>query len=148
MFWLVKTEAETYSIDDLAKDKATAWDCVRNYQARNFLREMKLGELVFIYHSNSEPSAIVGLAKVSKQAFADQTQFDSKSDYFDAKATKENPRWFSPELKFMKKFKKAISLSELKKIPGLKNMTLLKLGSRLSVQPVSENEFKTILSLL
>ncbi len=147
MFWLVKTEAETYSIDDLAKDKTTVWDCVRNYQARNFLKEMQVGDSVLIYHSNNDPSAIVGLAKVSRLALADQTQYDPQSDYFDPKASKENPRWFSPEFKFVKKFKKPLALAELKKIPDLKNMALLKQGSRLSVQPVQEKEFKIILAL-
>lgn len=147
MFWLVKTEPETYSIDNLLEDLSTTWDCVRNYQARNFLKEMKLGDQVFIYHSNSDPIGIVGLAKVSKLAFPDQTQFNSKSDYFDPKATKENPRWFSPEFKFVKKFKETISLVELKKISALKNMVLLKQGSRLSVQPVTEAEFRTVLNL-
>ncbi len=145
-YWLVKSESDVYSIDDLAKDKTTCWDCVRNYQARNNLQSMKIGDEVLYYHSNSDPSGIVGIAKVSKLAYPDPTQFDKKSDYYDEKATKENPRWFSPELKFFKKMPRTISLEEIKKTPALKEMVLVK-NSRLSVQPVTEKEFEIILEM-
>lgn len=143
-YWLVKTEPEVYSIDDLKRDKVTYWDGVRNYQARNFLKDMKLGEHVLIYHSNASPPAIVGLAKVSAVATADPSQFDKKSPYYDPKATEEAPRWFCPDLRFVKKFKSALPLPDLREMPALKDMLLLRKGSRLSVMPVSEQEFETI----
>lgn len=147
MPWLLKTEPNTYSIDDLKRDKKTAWDSIRNYQARNFLTSMEVGELCLIYHSNAEPPGVIGIGKISKRAFADPLQFDKNSDYYDPKATKEKPRWFCPEISFVEKLTRLISLSELREIKELKEMALLRKGSRLSVQEVSEKEFKTILSL-
>lgn len=146
-FWLVKTEPDVYSIDDLKRDKVTHWHGVRNYQARNFLRAMKKGEEVLVYHSNAEPPGIVGIATVAREAYPDPSQFEKKSEYFDPKASKENPRWFCPELKFKRKFKQIIPLDELRKIPALKGMVLLQRGSRLSVQPVSEKEWAVIVEL-
>lgn len=148
MYWLVKTEPETFSIDDLKRDKKTAWDSVRNYQARNFLCEMEIGDLCLIYHSNAEPPGIIGLGKVSKKAFPDPFQFDKKSDYYDEKATIEKPRWFCPEISFIKKFNRLIPLSELKEIKELQNMSLLQKGSRLSVQKVSDKEYEKIISII
>lgn len=147
MYWLLKTEPETYSIDDLKRDKRTAWDSIRNYQARNFLCSMEVGDLCIIYHSNAEPPGIAGLGKVSKKAFADPLQFDKKNDYYDEKATREKPRWFCPEISFVKKFPNFIPLPELRKVKELKEMALLKKGSRLSVQQVKEKEFVKILAL-
>lgn len=146
-YWLVKSEASVYSIDDLQSDRVTIWDGVRNYQARNYLRSMRIGDEVLFYHSNSEPNAVVGLAVVKKVAFADPTQFDSTSEFFEPKASPQEPRWFCPELKFVKKFKRAITLEHLKGRSELKAMALLQPGSRLSVQPVTEKEFKLILKL-
>jgi predicted RNA-binding protein with PUA-like domain len=144
--YLIKSEPEVYSIDDLKRDKTTRWDCVRNYQARNFLREMKLKDLCLFYHSNASPSGIAGIAEVAKLAYPDPLQFDSKSEYYDPKASAESPRWFSPEVKFVRKFESLLSLEQIKKEKRLKGMVLLKSG-RLSVQPVSKEEFKYILTL-
>ena len=145
--WLLKTEPDEYSIDDLAKDKSTCWGNVRNYQARNYLREMKVGDSILFYHSEGTPSGIAGVAKVAKAAYADPSQFDKKSDYFDPKATKETPRWFAPDIKFEKKFKALLATPDLRKEKALEKMVLFQRGSRLSVQPVSESEFKHILKL-
>ncbi|HMO18301.1 MAG TPA: EVE domain-containing protein [Oligoflexia bacterium] len=145
-YWLVKTEEDVYPIDSLKKDKETSWDGVRNYQARNFLKEMKKNDLVFIYHSNATTTGITGLAEVKKTAEPDELQFDKKSDYFDPASTRDNPRWFAPTLKFKEKFKNILSLSEMKEVKELKNSQLLKKGNRLSVMPMSKNEAEAILS--
>ncbi len=139
-YWLVKTEEDVYPIDQLKKDKETLWDCVRNYQARNFLKEMEKGDLVFIYHSNSKLTGVAGLAEVSQEAVADPQQFDKKSDYFDEKATVENPRWFSPKLKFKKQFAKVLTLSEIKELAYMKDSALTNKGNRLSVLPLTTNQ--------
>jgi len=146
-YWLVKSEEHIYSIGDLKRDRVTSWDCIRNYQARNYLREFAVGDRVLFYHSSSEPTGIGGLAKVARKAQPDQTQFDPKSEYFDPKATKAAPRWFSPELQFEKLFTEFITLAELRKVAALKKMVLLQRGSRLSVQPVTAAEFSAILKL-
>lgn len=146
-YWLCKTEPEVYSIDDLKKDGQTLWDCVRNYQARNYLREMVIGDQILIYHSNAEPPGVVGVATLSKTAVADPTQFDRKSEYFDEKATRDEPRWFSPEFKFKAKFKKLVSLEALRKERELQKMVVLQRGSRLSVQPVTKAEFERVIAL-
>lgn len=143
-YWLVKSEPSVYSIDDFKRDGATIWHGVRNYQARNNLRAMKQGEEVIFYHSIDDPHGVAGIAQVKKEASPDPTQFDKKSEYFDEKSTKENPRWWAPDLKFVRKFSRVISLKELKEIPALKNMVLLTKGSRLSVQPVTDSEYKAI----
>ncbi|MBN8551137.1 MAG: EVE domain-containing protein [Deltaproteobacteria bacterium] len=145
--WLVKTEESVYSIDRFQSDKKTVWEGVRNYQARNYLRAMQKGDEVLVYHSNSDPTAIVGLAQVRLTAFADPSQFDPKSEFFDPKASKEAPRWFCPEFGFVKKFKRPLSLEHLKGQSDLKGMVLLQRGSRLSVQPVTDKEFTLILKL-
>jgi predicted RNA-binding protein with PUA-like domain len=145
--WLVKTEPDVYSIDDLARDKVTDWTCVRNYQARNFLKAMAVGDEVLIYHSNAEPSGVVGIARVCAVASPDPTQFDKKSEYFDPKATKEAPRWFCPDLKFVRKLSRLIALDELRSCTTLAGLALLQKGSRLSVLPVSEKHFDTIVEL-
>ncbi len=145
--WLVKSEPNTYSIDDLRREKSTIWDGVRNYQARNFMREMKVGEAVFIYHSVSEPIGIVGLARVCEGAAPDPTQFDKKSRYFDSAATQQAPRWYCPRLEFVKKFRQIVPLQRIKSSTGLENMVLLRPGSRLSVQPVAEKEYAIIIKL-
>jgi len=145
--WLVKTEPDSYSIDDLARDKVTSWDHVRNYQARNYLRQMALGDQVMIYHSSVVPPGVVGLASVSRAAYPEAAQFDRSSRYFDPVATKENPRWFSPDLKFQQRFGGVLELQALKGHKELQEMVLLKRGSRLSVQPISVEEFKIICRL-
>jgi predicted RNA-binding protein with PUA-like domain len=146
-YWLLKSEPSEYSIDDLKRDKITNWHGVRNYQARNFLKEMKKGEKILFYHSVNEPVGVAGLAEVEKIAYPDPSQFDKKSGYYDDKSRKDMPRWFSPDIKLVSKFKNIITLAELKKDSRLKGMLLFQKGSRLSVQPVGEAEFKIILKI-
>ncbi len=148
-FWLVKSEPGSFSIDDLAAspDKTTSWDGVRNYQARNFMRDdMRVGDLVFFYHSVKNP-AIVGLARVVRESYPDHTAWDSSSKYFDARSTPEKPLWFMVDICLVEKFREPLPLALLRTISGLENMILLKKGSRLSVMPVSEDEFSRILKL-
>jgi predicted RNA-binding protein with PUA-like domain len=147
-FWLVKTEPDVYSIDDLKKDGSTEWHGVRNYQARNYLKTMKKGDVVFIYHSNADEVGIAGQAAVHMEARPDRTQFDKKSEYFDSKASNEKPIWFCPKLKFIRKFSKIIPLSLLRQQKALQQMKLLQKGSRLSVLPISAEEHRIILNLL
>ncbi len=146
-YWLVKSEPYVFSIEDLARDKVTHWDGVRNYQARNFLREMKKGDAVLYYHSNEDPIGVAGVATVYREAYADPSQFDKKNKYYDEKATKEKPRWFCPDLKFKKAFKAVVPLSKLRETKGLEDMLLLRKGSRLSVQPVVKKHFDKILKM-
>lgn len=143
--WLFKTEPDEFSIDDLKRVEREIWDGVRNYQARNFLRdEIKLNDRIFIYHSSCKQPAIVGIAKVCKAAFADPSQFDESSKYFDSKSTPEQPRWFSVEVRFEQKLR-PITLSVLKKDNQLEKMHLIQKGSRLSIQPVRQSEWAYIL---
>ena len=147
-YWLFKTEPNVYSIDDLAELGTDHWDGVRNYQARNFLRdEIKLGDGVFIYHSRVQPMAIVGLAEVVREGYPDHTQFDPDSDHTDPKSAPDNPRWYMVDIEFVKKFVRPLTLTELRKVPGLENMVLLQKGSRLSIQPVTAEEAEILLSL-
>ena len=146
-YWLVKSEPNCFSIDDLAaaENQTTFWDGVRNYQARNTLRdEMQLGDLVLFYHSNAEPPAVTGVAEVVREGYPDHTAFDPRSDHFDPKSKPDQPTWFMVDLKLVEKFPREISLGELRQHPQLAGMVLLQRGSRLSVQPVSPNEFKSI----
>jgi len=145
--WLVKTEPDIFSIEDFARERVTDWTGVRNYQARNFLRAMKVGEPVLVYHSNAEPPGVVGVARVHKQAVPDPTQFDRQSEYFDSKATKDKPRWFCPDLEFVEKLKRMIPLDELRSLKALDGFRLLERGSRLSVIPVLDKHFNTILKI-
>lgn len=147
-YWLVKSEPEAYSIDQFMKDKETWWEGVRNYQARNLMKDMKPGDEVIFYHSSCTPPGIVGLAKVAEEAAPDKTALNKKSIYFDEKATAENPIWFCAKIKFVKKFSQILALDDLKKNAALKNMVLLKKGSRLSVQPVSAKEYESILKMV
>lgn len=142
-YWLMKSEPSSYSIDDLKRDKKTPWDGVRNYQARNFLQEMQVGDKVLFYHSNTKTPAVVGIAKVVKKAQPDETQFDKKDDHYDPKATREKPIWYCPEVAFVKKLKEPVTLEEVKHDPKLNDMVLTK-RSRLSVQPVSKKHFEYI----
>ncbi|MEZ5511263.1 MAG: EVE domain-containing protein [Gammaproteobacteria bacterium] len=149
-YWLFKSEPDTFSIDDLKSRgaKGEPWDGVRNYQARNMLRdEVKKGDLVFFYHSNTDVPGIVGIAEVIKPAFPDPSQFNPESDYFDPKATPENPRWFCPQVKFHSKFKGTISLDQLKQIPALADMALVRKGNRLSIMPVTADQWQFIMGL-
>ncbi len=144
--WLVKSEANVYSIDALLQDSVSPWEGVRNYQARNFLKEMTVGDMVLFYHSQIEPIGVAGLARVKKAAYPDASQFKKSSEYFDSKATKENPRWFCPDLEFISKFEEVIPMRALRGTPGLRGMVLFR-ASRLSVQPVTDKEFEIILKL-
>jgi predicted RNA-binding protein with PUA-like domain len=141
----MKTEPSTYSIDDLQRDKKTYWEGVRNYQARNFLRDqVQKGDGVLFYHSNANPPGIVGFARVSKGAYPDFTAWDPKNKYFDPKSKKENPTWYMVDLEFVDKLAQILSLDEIKKIPHLKDMMVLKKGMRLSVQPVDPKHYKIL----
>lgn len=146
--WLMKSEPSAYSIDDLQRDKKTLWTGVRNFQARNLMaQEMKVGDPVLFYHSSSEPSGVAGLAEISKAAVADPTQFDAKSDYYEPRATKDEPVWRCVEVRFKKKCKTVLPLEALRKEKALEDMMLLKRGSRLSVQPVDAAAFARIVEL-
>ena len=149
-YWLMKTEPRTYSWQDLKKEKqcVTSWEGVRNYQARNFMRdEMKLGDQVFIYHSVVAPMAIMGIAQIVKEACPDYFAFEKGHKYFDAKNSPENPRWVMVDVQAIAEFAKPITLEELKKISTLQDMLLLQKGSRLSIQPVTKNEWEVICNL-
>jgi predicted RNA-binding protein with PUA-like domain len=147
-YWLMKSEPDVFSIDHLAKDKTTWWEGVRNYQARNFMmKDMEEGDQVLFYHSNAEPPGIAGLAQISKRAEPDKSQFDKKSEYFDAKATREKPIWFCVQLQFAKKFKNLVSLNDLRGEKALAEMVVLQKGSRLSVQPVEKKHFDLVQKL-
>lgn len=148
-FWLMKSEPSCFSIDDLrnAPNQSSPWDGVRNYQARNFMRnEMSIGDQVFFYHSNCTPPGIVGIAEVTSKAYPDYTAWDPESEHPDPKSTPENPRWFMVDIQFREKFDRVISLDELKKYPELSNMILLRKGNRLSVMPVAADEWNFILA--
>jgi predicted RNA-binding protein with PUA-like domain len=145
-YWLFKAEPDVYGIDHLAAapNKTGRWDGIRNYQARNFLRDqIKLGDEVFIYHSSCKNVGIVGTAKVVKTAYPDPTQFDPESDYYDPKSPPENPRWISVDIQLTQIFPRLISLAEIKAQPALENMVLIRQG-RLSTQPVTTDEWKYI----
>jgi predicted RNA-binding protein with PUA-like domain len=148
-FWLVKTEPDCFSINHLAKSpkQTTCWSGVRNYQARNFMSDMRLGDQVLFYHSSCDPPSVVGVTVVAKVAYPDATAWDKTDDHFDAKASPDNPIWKMVDLKLEEIFPRAIPIDELRGINTLKDMVLLKRGSRLSVQPVTSDEFKTILRL-
>jgi len=149
-YWLFKSEPETFSIDDLrSRPKQTEhWDGVRNYQARNFLRdEITVGDSGFFYHSNCPTPGIVGCFDIVKAGYPDFTAFDAKSDHFDPASTPEKPRWFMVDVRFKKKFDRIISLEEIKHHPLLKTMLVARRGNRLSITPVSEKEWEIILEL-
>lgn len=144
-YWLFKTEPDEFSIEDLAAVEQEIWDGIRNYQARNFLRDkVAMGDKVFIYHSSCKQPGIAGIASVSQTAIADPTQFDSNSKYYDPKSSEADPRWHTVALKFVKKVK-FIRLATLKDDSQLEDMHLVKKGSRLSIQPVTEDEWKYII---
>ena len=147
-YWLMKSEPNSYSIQDLKRDKTAFWDGVRNYQARNFMiQDMKIGDKVLFYHSNAKPSGVTGLAVVCKTAEPDLTALDKKSIYYDPKATKQNPRWQAVTVRFVALFDRVISLSELRGEKALKDMLLLKKGQRLSVLPVTKKEYDGIVKM-
>lgn len=146
-YLLMKSEPTTFSIDDLEKqpEQSTCWEGVRNYQARNLLRDdIELGDLVLFYHSACKEPAVVGTAVVCRSGYPDDSQFDRKSDYYDAKSTPVNPRWYRVDIKLETKFKHPVTLAELRIRSDLADMVLLQRGNRLSVQPVKKKEFDTI----
>lgn len=147
-YWLMKTEPDVFSIDDLKKNKTEPWDGVRNYQARNFMRDdMKVGDEILIYHSNAKPPGVAGTATVCTKPYPDPTAFDKKSKYFDAKSDPDNPRWILIDVKFKSKLKNLVPLSDLKEVDGLKEMKILQKGNRLSITPVTKKEFDIILKM-
>ncbi len=147
-YWLMKSEPETYSIDDLEEFKTDHWDGIRNYQVRNFFRDqMKVGDKAFFYHSNCKEPGIVGLMEIASKAYPDHTAFDSKEKYFDAKSDPENPRWLMLDVKYIRHTKRNITLSELREHESIKDMRLLQKGNRLSVIPMTKNEWDYILGL-
>lgn len=146
-YWLFKSEPSTFSIDDLSHcvKQTEPWNGVRNYQVRNMLRsEIKVGDLGFFYHSNCTPPGIVGIIEVVKPGYPDPTAWDKKSIYFDPKSTSHNPRWYMVDVKLVKKFKRMVSLEEIKNVPELAGMYILRKGSRLSITPVRAEEWKII----
>ena len=148
-YWLVKSEPNSFSIQDLARapKQTTCWDGVRNYQARNFMREMAVGDHVLFYHSNADPPSVVGIAEVVKAAHPDDTQFDRKGRHFDPGSKPDAPRWDMVDIKYRETFATSLSLDRLRQESKLKEMVLLRKGSRLSVQPVTESEWAIIMRL-
>ena len=149
-FWLFKSEPSEFSLDDLKQstNQTTFWDGVRNYQARNFLRdEIKKGDGVLFYQSSTEPLAIVGYCEVVKEGYPDHTQFDKNNDHFDPKATPKSPTWFMVDINLAKEFKNPVTLDSIKVNPKLRNMKLIQRGQRLSIQPVTKDEWDEILKM-
>ncbi|MAF91482.1 MAG: EVE domain-containing protein [Bdellovibrionota bacterium] len=147
-YWLMKSEPDVFSIDDLKKVKKEPWDGVRNYQARNFMmKDMKLGDEILFYHSRTKPMGVYGLATVSKEAFPDPLQFDEKSKYFEKRATKEKPVWYCVEVAYEGHFAEPVTLEAIKAEPKLSDMAVVQKGQRLSIQPVKANEFKCVLKM-
>jgi predicted RNA-binding protein with PUA-like domain len=149
-YWLMKSEPESFSLSDLRKapKQTTSWDGVRNYQARNFLRDdIKNGDGVLFYHSNADPAAVVGTATVVREGHPDLTQFDPDDSHFDPDAREDDPRWYVVDIKFQSAFKRPVPLDELRKVRALADMVLLRRGSRLSVQPVTAAEWAAIVKL-
>lgn len=149
-YWLMKSEPDAFSIDDLRQRPGghEPWDGIRNYQARNMLRdEMRVGDRVFFYHSSCKEPGIVGIMKIARAGYPDATASNPESPYYDPKHTAANPRWYRVDVAFEKKFKRVITLDELKRYPTLKDFTLLRRGNRLSVMPVSDVQWTFILEL-
>ncbi len=147
-YWLMKSEPDVFSIDDLARDGRTCWDGIRNYQARNFMRdEMHVGDLVLFYHSNAKPPGIAGLAQVCREAYPDYTAWDTRSAYFDERSTPDNPVWMMVDIEFVERFPEVLSLEELKSTPALADMKVVQKGQRLSVQPVSAAHMDAVLEM-
>uniref|UniRef100_E6Q332 EVE domain-containing protein n=1 Tax=mine drainage metagenome TaxID=410659 RepID=E6Q332_9ZZZZ len=147
-YWLFKSEPQSYSIEDLQRDRTTPWSGVRNYQARNFMQAMSNGDEGFFYHSSCAAPGIVGICRVVRAAYPDATAFDPRSEYFDPKSSPETPRWFNVDVAFVRAFDEVLPLTFLREIPALAAMPLLQRGQRLSVQPVRTNEWRAILKLV
>jgi predicted RNA-binding protein with PUA-like domain len=147
-YYLMKSEPTCFSIDDLQKKKVSSWDGVRNYQARNFMMEMKLGDKILFYHSSAKEIGVVGTMTVAKEAYPDHTAQEKNNDHYDPKATKENPIWYMVDIKFENKFPRTVLLDEIKKEKSLKDMVILRKGNRLSITPVTQKEFEKILQMV
>ena len=146
-YWLMKSEPGTYSIDDLERDGSTSWDGIRNYQARNFMRDdMREGDRVLFYHSNASPPGVAGVAEVVRESYPDHTAQDPDSDYYDEKASEEDPRWFMVDIRFVRKLPRVVPLAELKDEDALEGMVVTS-RSRLSVQPVDEEHFEHVVRM-
>jgi predicted RNA-binding protein with PUA-like domain len=148
-YWLMKSEPETFSYDDLenAPGKTTHWNSIRNFKARNFLRDdIKPGDGVLFYHSNADPPGIAGIAEVVRGGYPDHTAFDPNDEYYDPKSSKDNPLWYMVDIRAVRPLERFLSLDELRTIKGLEGMSLLKKGNRLSVQPVTAEEWETVLA--
>ncbi len=147
-YWLMKSEPDAYSIDDLQRDKREPWDGIRNYQARNMMRdEMKIGDEIFFYHSNCKEPGIVGIMKVASEPYADPTQFDRKSKYFDPKSNKDDPRWILVDVEFVSRLDRTITLAEIRDAKGLDGLILTRKGNRLSIMPIEKKHWNKLLSL-
>ena len=149
-YWLLKSEPDVFSLEDLKNcpNQTEPWDGIRNYQARNLMRdEMKVGDQAFFYHSRQAEPAIVGTVRIVREAYPDHTSWDPSSKYFDEKSSAENPRWLMVDVQFESEFSRPVTLKELRSVPELKEMFLLRKGMRLSVQPVTEAEFQLILAI-
>jgi predicted RNA-binding protein with PUA-like domain len=146
-FWLMKTEPNVFGIDDLARMKRSPWDGVRNFQARNHMRAMQVGDLVLFYHSSTDPKGVVGVARVVRTAYPDHTQFDPKSDHFDASAKQDDPRWFMVDVEFVEKLAAPVTLETMKNDAALEDMLVTRRGMRLSVQPVEPKHAARVLEL-
>lgn len=147
-YWLMKCEPSAYTIDDLERDGHTAWEGVRNYKARNYMRDdMQLGDDVLFYASNAEPSGVTGLAKIVRTSYPDASAFNKKSHYYDEDSDKANPTWFQVDIGFVKNFHGTVSLDTLKSAKGLEDMGVIKKGNRLSVQSVTKDEYDIVVGL-
>ncbi|MBK5259602.1 MAG: EVE domain-containing protein [Thermoanaerobaculia bacterium] len=144
-YWLMKCEPSAYSIDDLERDGTTSWEGVRNFQARNYLRDgMREGDKVLFYASNADPSGVTGIAEIAREAYPDKFATKKGHAYYDEKATAENPIWYMVDIRFVEKFPRIVPLDELKETPGLEEMVVIRKGSRLSIQPVTKREFDLV----
>lgn len=146
-YWLMKSEPSVFGIDHLAQRQVALWDGVRNYQARNFLRQMQIGDEAFFYHSNCKEPGIVGLMTIARAGYADPTQFDPEHKYYEPKSTVDNPRWTGVDVAFGQKFTHTVTLTELKTIPELADLALVRKGNRLSLMPVSAEQWRIIKAL-
>ena len=146
-YWLMKSEPDVYSIDDLERDRNEIWDGVRNYQARNFLKSMTVGDLAFFYHSNTKPPGIAGLMKIGEEMVVDPTQFDQTNKYYDPKSNPDDPRWHTVTVTYIETFDHYVSLNELKDNFDPDELQVVKRGNRLSVMPITETVAKRILAL-
>jgi predicted RNA-binding protein with PUA-like domain len=146
-YWLMKCEPEAYTIDALAKDGTTSWEGVRNFQARNFLRQMRVGDLALFYASNADPSGAVGVLEIAREAYPDPVQFQKGHEYHDPTSRKERPKWYTVDVRFVEKLPQIVSLDTMKRTSGLRQMMVVQPGRRPSVQPVTQQEFDIVLKL-